>query len=274
MVTIKTKFAERVGIGTPILGFSHSVDVTAAITKAGGMGVYGIAHDPPETVPARVEAIRRLAGSRPVGIDIMMPKGMPEFETLESVRAGLPGEHVAFVEGLARKYQVPKATRNTFYNTVLRTPDYFEGQLQALLRSDVDLVAFGVGLTPDAVGRLKAAGKVVGALIGSPRHFDSCRDVGLDFLVAPYKNYARQQRQAAAPDPFRLDGRMVRAGCAGAAQDAISACPGWRSYDRYRGARSRSVTAFPGWPGRNVEQGTKIRCADHRNPERTSDGRA
>ena len=52
------------------------------------------------------------------------------------------------------------------------------------MESDVELVAFGVGLTPDAVARLKSAGKVVGALIGSPHHFDAYRNVGLDFIVA------------------------------------------------------------------------------------------
>jgi len=54
MPRVQTAFAERLGIDMPILGFSHSTDVTAAITKAGGLGVYGIAHDPPDTVGARV----------------------------------------------------------------------------------------------------------------------------------------------------------------------------------------------------------------------------
>ena len=184
MAQIKTAFAERLGIDLPIFGFSHSVDVTAAISEAGALGVYGIAHDPPETVPSRIKDICQSLGTRPLGIDIMMPKGMPEAETLETVQAGLPKTHVAFVEGIACRYSVPEATKKTFYNSVLRTPDYFEGQLRALVESDVELVAFGVGLTPDAVARLKSAGKVVGALIGSPHHFDAYRYVGLDFIVA------------------------------------------------------------------------------------------
>ncbi|MDP6688568.1 MAG: nitronate monooxygenase [Alphaproteobacteria bacterium] len=184
MAKIKTRLAERLGIDIPILGFSHSVDVTAAITKAGGMGVYGIAHDPPDNVPVKIAAIRQQIPERPFCIDIMMPKGMPESETLESVQANLPPEHVDYVRELGEKYQVPAATKKTFFNSILRTPSYFEGQLQALLDSDVDLVAFGVGLTPDAVSRLKAKGKIVGALIGSPRHFQAYRDVGLDFIVA------------------------------------------------------------------------------------------
>lgn len=184
MIKIKTKLAERLGIDLPIFGFSHNVEVTAAITSSGGMGVYGIAHDAPETVPAKLASIRKLLGDRPLGIDIMMPKGMPEDETLASVRANLPDEQVAFVASLTEKYQVPPSTTKTFFNSVLRTPSYFEGQLQALLDSDTELVAFGVGLTPDAVKRLQAQGKLVGALIGSPHHFDAYRGLDLDFIVA------------------------------------------------------------------------------------------
>ena len=184
MAKIATRFTERLGLEVPILGFSHSVDVTAAITKAGGMGVYGIAHDAPDKIPGKIAAVREQIGGQPFAIDIMIPKGMPEAETLESVRANLPPDHVKYVDSLAEKYQVPAATKKTFFNSILRTPSYFEGQLQALLNSDVDVVAFGIGLTADAVNRLKAEGKVVGALIGNPRHFKAYQNIGLDFIVA------------------------------------------------------------------------------------------
>lgn len=184
MPKIRTPLTENLGLDVPIFGFSHSADVTAAISKAGGIGVYGIAHDPPLQVTEKIAAIRALCPDRPIGIDIMMPKGMPESGTVESVQAELPEAHRAFVQNLARKYQVPPSTRTTFYNSVFRTPAYFEGQLQALLASDVDMVAFGIGLTADAVQRLKAQGKTVGALIGSPHHFESYRDMDLDFVVA------------------------------------------------------------------------------------------
>jgi NAD(P)H-dependent flavin oxidoreductase YrpB (nitropropane dioxygenase family) len=184
MPKLNTKLTELLNIDLPILGFSHSVNVTAALSKAGGMGVYGIAHDPPEEVPVKIAAIRDQAPDVPIGIDIMMPKGMPETDTLETVRAQLPDEHVRFVDSLFEKYKVPASTSKGFFNSVLRTPAYFEGQLQALLQSDVEMVAFGIGLTADAVQRLQAKGKVVGALIGHPHHFAAYQAMGLDFVVA------------------------------------------------------------------------------------------
>jgi NAD(P)H-dependent flavin oxidoreductase YrpB (nitropropane dioxygenase family) len=182
---LHTSFAERLGIDVAVLGFTHTPEVAGAITRAGGLGVYGIAHDGPEEVPAKLSELRRWSGDgAPLGIDIMMPKGMPEDETLESVQARLPEEHRRFVDGIRERYQVPPSTTKTFFNSILRTPAYFEGQLQALLDSDVDLVAFGVGLTDDAVVRLKEAGKIVGALVGHPRHVERYEGLGLDFLVA------------------------------------------------------------------------------------------
>ncbi len=184
MTSIRTDFASRLGIDVPILGFSHEIEVTAAITEAGGLGVYGVAHDPPEVLPGKLRELRRQTGDRPAAVDIMMPPGMPEDQTLDEIQASLPEEHKAFVAELADRYEVPPASRRSFFNSVLRTPAYFEGQLEALLDSDIELVAFGVGLTKDAVQRLQEAGKVVGALVGSPHHVDRYLDVGLDFLVA------------------------------------------------------------------------------------------
>ncbi|MCP3991112.1 MAG: nitronate monooxygenase, partial [Actinomycetia bacterium] len=184
MASIRTDFAARLGIDVPILGFTHEVEVAAAITRAGGLGVYGIAHDPPEQVPTKLADLRRASGDRPAAVDMMIPAGMPEDQTLDEVQASLPPEHSEFVADLARRYGVPDPTRRSFFNSVLRTPSYFEGQLEALLDSDVAMVAFGVGLTPEAVEALKEAGKIVGALVGSPRHVDRYLDLGLDFLVA------------------------------------------------------------------------------------------
>lgn len=181
---VKTSFMRRVGVDAPIFGFSHCVEVTGAISNAGGMGVYGIAHEPPHRVKPTMAAVRALAGDRPIGADIMMPRNMPETGSLEEVQASLPAAHKRFVDGLFEKYGVPPATQKTFYNSILRTPAYFEGQLEALLETDVDLVAFGIGLTADAVRRLQARGKIVGALVGSARHFEAYRDIGLDFVVA------------------------------------------------------------------------------------------
>ncbi len=40
---MRTRICEQFGIEVPIFGFSHCRDVVAAISKAGGLGVFGAA---------------------------------------------------------------------------------------------------------------------------------------------------------------------------------------------------------------------------------------
>ena len=49
---MKTEVCRRLGLETPIFGFAHSVEVTAAISNAGGLGVYGATRDTPEEIEA------------------------------------------------------------------------------------------------------------------------------------------------------------------------------------------------------------------------------
>src|SRR5215469_3957977 len=51
---LKTALSQRFGIDVPIFGFSHSVAVTAAISNAGGLGVYGATRDTPEEIRSRL----------------------------------------------------------------------------------------------------------------------------------------------------------------------------------------------------------------------------
>ena len=45
---------KRLGLSYPIFGFSHSVEVTAAICNAGGLGVYGATRDTPEQIVSQL----------------------------------------------------------------------------------------------------------------------------------------------------------------------------------------------------------------------------
>ena len=184
MAGLPTRVTQMLGIEVPILGFSHSVDVTAAISRAGGYGVYGVAHDWPDDIPQRLAQIAERAEGRPFGVDMLYAKGMPSDTSLEQVRADLPAAHRAFVDDLRRKYAVPAATRKTFYNSILRTPAHFDAQLDAILASEANCVAFGIGCTQPLVERVKSAGKHSAALIGSPRHVRPTLETGVDIIVA------------------------------------------------------------------------------------------
>jgi NAD(P)H-dependent flavin oxidoreductase YrpB (nitropropane dioxygenase family) len=182
--TLRTPLCERLGIRTPIFGFSHEPDVVVAICKAGGFGVFGVARDDPAHIPAKLAALRERVGDAPFGVDLMLPPGVPERSDPNEVARHIPDGHRRFVRELGEKYRVPKATRDTFFTSFIRSRELFERQIEAVLASDVDLVATAIGVPPEVIERARAAGKTTLSLIGSPRHAEAAIAAGVEILVA------------------------------------------------------------------------------------------
>jgi NAD(P)H-dependent flavin oxidoreductase YrpB (nitropropane dioxygenase family) len=181
---IFTPICERLGIERPIFGFSHSLEVVAAICRAGGFGVFGVAREDPAHIGERIAELRQAVGARPFGVDLMLPAGMPEQSDPAAAAHHLPAGHREFVDGLRDRYQVPAATRPTFFTTFVRSKALFAQQVDAVLASDVDLVATAIGLPPDVIARTRAAGKTTLSLVGTPRHAEAAVAAGAEILVA------------------------------------------------------------------------------------------
>ena len=78
---------ERMGIDRPIFGFAHDIATVAAITNAGGFGVYGATRRFPHEIRDELAAIRTLVGDRPFGVDLVLPPGMPEHNSRDEIEA-------------------------------------------------------------------------------------------------------------------------------------------------------------------------------------------
>lgn len=182
---VRPPLCDRLGIRHPIFGFSHSVDVCAAIARAGGFPVLGLARELPHEIPhILAEASERMAGL-PYGIDLMLPSQVPdEAASIESVRAQLPAPHVAFVDGLRDRFQVKPPQRPSFFTSQVRTRALFDAQIEAVLDSDARGVATAIGLRADLIERAKARGKLTFSLVGSVRHARKALDMGVEVLVA------------------------------------------------------------------------------------------
>jgi len=184
VATLWTPLCDRLGIKYPIFGFAHDVATVAAISNAGGFGVYGATRRFPDEITAELRAIRELVGEAPFGVDLVLPPGMPEHNSREAIEAEIPDAHKTFVQGLIEKYQVPEATEPGMRTRFIRSTEIEQQQLRAVLDSDVDMFACGIGAPPDAIAEAKAAGKITLALIGSPHHVARSVQAGVDFLVA------------------------------------------------------------------------------------------
>mgnify|MGYP001823179871 FL=1 len=184
MARLWTPLCERLGISYPIFGFAHDVATVAAITNAGGYGVYGATRRFPHEITAELAAIRELVGDKPFGVDLVLPPGMPEHNSRAAIEAEIPQAHKDFVQGLIEKYQVPEATEPGMRTRFIRSAEIENEQLLAVLDSDVDMFACGIGAPPDAVAEAKQKGKVTLALIGSPHHVQRSIRAGVEILVA------------------------------------------------------------------------------------------
>ena len=152
---IWSSLCDRFGIDSPIFGFAHDIETVAAITNAGGFGVYGATRRFPEEITQELTQIRSLVGNRPFGVDLVLPPGMPEHNSREAIQAEIPQEHTAFVQQLIDYFEVPKASKPGMRTRFIRSKEIEQAQLRAVMESDVDMLACGIGAPADAVAEAK-----------------------------------------------------------------------------------------------------------------------
>lgn len=181
---LSTDLSRRLGIAHPIFGFSHSPEVVVGICLAGGIGIYGATRRLPAEIATDLADIRARIGDRPFGVDLVLPRGMPERDDRGDIEARIPDQHRRFVEGLRDRFGVPDPDGPGMRSRFVRSDEVASAQIEAVLGSDVDLFAMGIGSPPDAVARARAEGKTVVSLVGKPDHAQRAIDAGADIIVA------------------------------------------------------------------------------------------
>ena len=181
---LQTRLSKRLGIHNPIFGFTHDSAVVAAICRSGGFGVLGATRHTPEEIAHELAWIRQQVGGRPFGVNLVLPTGMPETNDRAAIEAQLPETHREFVLNLQRKYGVPAASQAGMRSRFVRSDEVAQQQLEVIMRSDVNLLACGIGSPMDVIERAKSCGKLVLALVGSPKHARSALKKPIDILVA------------------------------------------------------------------------------------------
>ena len=181
---LRTPICERLGIRYPIFGFSHAVDVCVAIARAGGFPVLGLARELPSEIPHILADVERRMGEMPYGIDLMLPSNVPESASIDELKGSLPAAHVAFVDGLRRRFDVTPPVKPSFFTTQVRSRALFDEQIEAVLASNCHGVATAIGLRADLIERARARGKLTFSLVGSVKHARKAIALGVEVLVA------------------------------------------------------------------------------------------
>ncbi len=186
---MKTPICEMLGIEFPLLAFSHCRDVVAAVSRAGGFGVFGATAHSPASVREELRWIEDHADGRPFGIDVLIPENLStageKNVTYNSLKARVPAEHKAFAAGLLAKAGVALAEQTVRDDA----PQPFDpGRalevLEAAFEFPIRLIANALGVPPPAMLEMgRAHGVPVAALVGAKEHAIRQVNAGVDILV-------------------------------------------------------------------------------------------
>jgi NAD(P)H-dependent flavin oxidoreductase YrpB (nitropropane dioxygenase family) len=186
---MRTAFTDLVGVTYPIVGFNRSPGVVAAVTNAGGLGVFAASAYTPAELDGQLTWIDEQVGGKPYGVDLLVPEkfaaGDPD-NLVASLRAQIPDEHIAFVSDLLARYGIPGSLSGARDEALAGlTPDGATGLLDVAFSHRISLIASALGPPPPAlVARARNEGVPVAALVGQPRHAVRQIEAGVDLLIA------------------------------------------------------------------------------------------
>ena len=173
----------------PLLAFSHCRDVVVAVSKAGGMGVFGAASLPPERLEEELAWIDAHIGGKPYGVDLIIPNSFAGKGEIQRETPMIPDEHKAFIAGLLEKHgldgddlSLPGAMRSSLGDNM--SDDGAARLLEVAFRHPIKLIANALGVPPPLMLELGKRHNVpVAALVGTRDHALAQVRAGVDILV-------------------------------------------------------------------------------------------
>jgi NAD(P)H-dependent flavin oxidoreductase YrpB (nitropropane dioxygenase family) len=187
---MSSELCEMLGIEFPLLAFSHCRDVVAAVSRAGGFGVFGATAHTPETIREELKWIDDHVDGKPYGIDVLVPENLSTkgegSVTAAALENRIPEAHRSFADRLLADADIPSPTVPVSKNraqpfdpeTALRT-------LEAAFEHPIRLIANALGVPPPEMIEMgKRHGVPVAALVGAKEHAVRQVHAGVDIIVA------------------------------------------------------------------------------------------
>jgi NAD(P)H-dependent flavin oxidoreductase YrpB (nitropropane dioxygenase family) len=190
---MQTQLCQMLGIGFPLVAFSHCRDVVAAVSRAGGFGVFGAAGTTPEQLEIELTWIDAHTDDHPYGVDLLVPENLAirteAGATQGSLAARIPNSHSAFVHDLLRRHDVDPTAGHDPREDPNRPPSYqfetAERLMDVAFRHPIRLIANALGVPPPSMlERARRHGIPCAALVGAREHAERQIAAGVDILVA------------------------------------------------------------------------------------------
>ncbi len=189
---MKSALCARLGIEFPLFAFSHCRDVVAAVSRAGGMGVFGAVTLPPDRLEEELAWIDAHVDGKPYGVDLIVPnkvEGTGQAFDEEQLLAAVPDAHKQFAAGLLASRDIPTEDLDDERREHVRfAKNLQEGGAGELLEvafsHPVKLIANALGVPPQIMLDMGRKHDVaVAALVGAKEHAIRQVNAGVDILV-------------------------------------------------------------------------------------------
>jgi NAD(P)H-dependent flavin oxidoreductase YrpB (nitropropane dioxygenase family) len=187
---MQTPLAKQLGLEFPIFAFTHCRDVAAAVSKAGGMGVLGVAGHSMKNLEMEIDWIEKEVGDKPYGVDLLLPakfvgsdRGAMSEADLDKL---IPDEHRRFLDRLLADHDVPPLPPDTSLPREFQVG--YEGQrevIEYVFKRRISLIASALGPPPGwMIEEGRRHGVKVAALAGTVEHARRHVEAGADIVVA------------------------------------------------------------------------------------------
>ena len=182
---LKTKLTDELGMELPVFAFTPSREVAAEVSRAGGLGVIAGALRDLDEIERDIRWLREQLGSKPFGVDLLLPASAPPAGTIEELMAQIPEEHKRFVEGIKERHRIPDAKNPPlFYELGWVNQERARRQVDLVLEERVPVLAFGLGSPNFILEAAHARGIKVLGLVGKPRQAQREIEAGVDAIIA------------------------------------------------------------------------------------------
>ncbi|MEV0899137.1 nitronate monooxygenase family protein [Actinoplanes sp. NPDC049802] len=184
---MRTDLCDLLGVEHPIVGFSPSEHVVAAISRAGGLGVLGcVRFNDAAELDTVLTWLDENTGGRPYGVDVVMPGKVPTEGAPADLGELIPSGHRDFVERTLQRLGVPPLGAASDSPGVLGwLHSVARSHVEVALRHPVRLIANALGPPPaDVIAQAHDRGLLVAALAGRADHARGHVAAGVDIVVA------------------------------------------------------------------------------------------
>ena len=191
---MNTPICEMFGIEFPLIAFTHCRDVVVAVSKAGGMGVFGAVAHPPDRLEEELCWIDAHIEGKPYGIDLIVPNKMAEVSVgglnRNKVEAAIPQEYFQFVAGILAQHDISSEGLYSFRDDAFRASKNMQASgaaetLEVAFSHPIKLVANALGVPPKIMLEMGKQHYVqVAALVGAKKHAIRQVQAGVDILIA------------------------------------------------------------------------------------------